>query len=73
MTDTQKTAREQCEHALKHLFSASIAGYYKRFPDRLDDPSLEQDITRQLALMNDIFHLLDKYDIAFPGERRGQK
>ena len=72
MTQPVKTPRQELEHALRNAFASAIAAYYKKFPERIDDPGLGEGTKALMALMMDVIRLLDKYEIR-RRERNGRQ
>ena len=58
-----KSPRQQLEHDIRNIFSTGVSDYYRKYPDRIDDPRTTEGIKVLLALMTAVIRLLDKYDI----------
>lgn len=61
----KSTPRGQLHHGVRHIFSGQLAAYYKKHPEKLRDPNLEENIDGLQKLMLMILEEIDKFEIGF--------
>jgi hypothetical protein len=61
--------RARCYHAIRHAFSAAIAGFVAQHPELLNDmPRLESATYAMLKLMEEVLAKLDTFDVSDKGQ-----
>ncbi|MBA3578915.1 MAG: hypothetical protein H0W42_02920 [Gemmatimonadaceae bacterium] len=63
--------RARLHHKVRHEFAHTIAEYYRKHPELLNDPLIEESTKNMLALLQGVLAHIDLFDIADPPAGNG--
>ena len=71
MGDTTGTtdAREECYARISKVMKRGLEGYYRKHPDRINDARAEDALASSLRGLEQIFQVLDGFDIRYRKDR----
>lgn len=61
--------RGKLHHTIRHIFSGTIAAYYKKYPEMLKDPNFDENTDLMMKLMLAVLDAVDEFEIKDKGTK----